>query len=195
MPRDSMHDSDTGEEEEDENFEDEVEPQVDRSLKHAIIVDGLPVVPSEKKDKLLNVVRKFYSQFGTIIENGLEMPFDAQGANSLGCARLRERAALAAPPAAEAVAAKTTAANAAAANAAAPERHRPSCLPRGAALPSSSTPPTRRRAWPSRRPTATSSTGRTHVRGPSARPPRVAPAAPSLPAWPQGAPLLRPTRV
>jgi len=85
-PRDSMHDSDNGEEEEDENFDDEVEPQVDRSLKHAIIVDGLPIVPSEKKDKLLNVVRKFYSQFGTILENGLEMPFDDKGANSLGFA-------------------------------------------------------------------------------------------------------------
>ena len=51
----------------------EEEPKVDTSFKHAIIVDGLPIVPEAKKEKLMNVVRKFFSQVGTIIENGLEM--------------------------------------------------------------------------------------------------------------------------
>ena len=63
----------------------EEEPQLDTSMKHAIIVDGLPVVEMAKRDKLLNVVRKFFSQVGTIIENGLEMPFDDAG-KSLGFA-------------------------------------------------------------------------------------------------------------
>ena len=72
---------------EDDGDEDEMEeePQLDTSMKHAIIVDGLPVVEMAKRDKLLNVVRKFFSQVGTIIENGLEMPFDEAG-KSLGFA-------------------------------------------------------------------------------------------------------------
>ena len=72
---------------EDDGDEDEMEeePQLDTSMKHAIIVDGLPVVEMAKRDKLLNVVRKFFSQVGTIIENGLEMPFDDAG-KSLGFA-------------------------------------------------------------------------------------------------------------
>ena len=66
----------------DEDFE--AEPQVDTSFKHAIIVDGLPIVPEAKKDKLMNVVRKFFSQVGTIIEGGLEMPMEND--SSLGFA-------------------------------------------------------------------------------------------------------------
>jgi translation initiation factor 3 subunit B len=59
-------------------FEDE-EPQMDTSLKQIIIVDGLPIVPAEKHEKLTNVIRKFFSQVGTIVENGLEMPKDEKG--------------------------------------------------------------------------------------------------------------------
>ena len=69
-------------EEEDGGF-DEEEPQLDTSMKHAIIVDGLPIVEEAKRDKLLNVVRKFFSQVGTILENGLEIPSDESG-KSLG---------------------------------------------------------------------------------------------------------------
>jgi translation initiation factor 3 subunit B len=86
MPRDDDDDDpdDDGDGEEDGAF-DEEEPQLDTSMKHAIIVDGLPVVEATKRDKLLNVVRKFFSQVGTIIENGLEMPFGEDG-KSLGFA-------------------------------------------------------------------------------------------------------------
>ena len=66
------------------------EPQLDTSMKHAIIVDGLPIVEQSKREKLLNVVRKFFSQVGTILENGLEMPSDPTG-KSLGCAPARPR--------------------------------------------------------------------------------------------------------
>ena len=64
-------------------FEEE-EPQVDTSFKHAIVVDGLPVVPEAKKEKLLGVLRKFFSQMGTILENGIDMPMG--GDQSLGFA-------------------------------------------------------------------------------------------------------------
>jgi len=58
----------------------EEEPQVDTKFPLAIIVDGLPVVPSEKHEKLSNVIRKFFTQFGTIVE--LDMPKDpAKGAS------------------------------------------------------------------------------------------------------------------
>jgi len=59
-------------------FEDE-EPQMDTSMRQVIIVDGLPIVPKEKYDKLVNVIRKFFSQVGTIADNGLEMPQDDAG--------------------------------------------------------------------------------------------------------------------
>ena len=81
----SRDDDDDMPEDDDEAGDFEQEPELDRSMKHAIIVDGLPVVESTKRDKLLNVVRKFFSQVGTIIENGLEMPFDDAG-KSLGFA-------------------------------------------------------------------------------------------------------------
>ena len=78
--RSSNQDSDDG----DDEFEEE-EPKIDTSFKHAIIVDGLPIVPAEKRDKLVNVVRKFFSQVGTIIEGGLEMPVGKDG-SSMGFA-------------------------------------------------------------------------------------------------------------
>jgi len=83
MPYDDDDDDDYDEQEEEEEFEEE--PQVDTSMKHAIVVDGLPVVPKEKHEKLLNVLRKFFTQVGTIIEGGLEMPFGDNG-SSLGFA-------------------------------------------------------------------------------------------------------------
>mmetsp|Transcript_34406 Transcript_34406/g.107948 ORF Transcript_34406/g.107948 Transcript_34406/m.107948 type:complete len:675 (+) Transcript_34406:83-2107(+) len=58
----------------------EEEPQLDTSFKQTIVVDGLPVVPKEKHEKLANVVRKFFSQVGTIVEDGLELPVDGAGA-------------------------------------------------------------------------------------------------------------------
>jgi translation initiation factor 3 subunit B len=75
--------SDHGDDGDDEDFE--AEPQLDTSMKHAIIVDGLPVVPESKREKLVNVVRKFFSQVGTIIDGGLDMP-QGPGGDSLGFA-------------------------------------------------------------------------------------------------------------
>lgn len=47
----------------DEEVDDlEEEPQLDTSFKQTIVVDGLPVVPEEKHEKLLNLLRKFFSQ-------------------------------------------------------------------------------------------------------------------------------------
>ena len=59
-------------------FEEE-EPVMDTSMRQVIIVDGLPIVPKEKYEKLTNVIRKFFTQVGTIVENGLEMPQDDAG--------------------------------------------------------------------------------------------------------------------
>jgi len=77
--------ADTGADTGDEMFDEEA-PQVDTSFRHAIIVDGLPVVPQEKLDKLTNVIRKFFVQMGTIIEGGLDMPMDPATNKTIGFA-------------------------------------------------------------------------------------------------------------
>merc|ERR1740130_1563257 len=69
---------------EDEPQVDEDEPQVDTKFPRAIVVDGLPVVPSEKHEKLTNVLRKFFTQVGEILE--LDMPKDPASGVSLGFA-------------------------------------------------------------------------------------------------------------
>ena len=81
---DDDDDDDDVPDEEDQDFEEE--PKVDTSFKQTIIVDGLPKVPKEKHEKLINVLRKFFSQVGTIVEDGLEMPYSENG-ESMGCAR------------------------------------------------------------------------------------------------------------
>ena len=82
MSMEERHSRFSGEDDDDDRdggtFEDE-EPQMDVSLRQVIIVDGLPIVPKEKYDKLVNVIRKFFSQVGTIADNGLEMPQDDAG--------------------------------------------------------------------------------------------------------------------
>ena len=81
---DDDDDDDDVPDEEDQDFEEE--PKVDTSFKQTIIVDGLPKVPKEKHEKLINVLRKFFSQVGAIVEDGLEMPYSESG-DSMGCAR------------------------------------------------------------------------------------------------------------
>ena len=75
MSRDT--DSDAGGDSGDEDDFEKEEPQVDTSFKQVIIVDGLPMVPTEKREKLVNVVRKVFSQVGTIVDGSIEMPVDA----------------------------------------------------------------------------------------------------------------------
>lgn len=42
-------------------------------------MDNLPVVASEKYDKLEGVIRKIFGQIGVITQNGLLMPKDESG--------------------------------------------------------------------------------------------------------------------
>ena len=44
-----------------------------------VVLEGLPIVPSTKHQKLSNVIRKLVESFGTIAENGFMMPQDAAG--------------------------------------------------------------------------------------------------------------------
>ena len=62
--------SPSAEEPDDEIDDLEEEPQLDTSFKQTVVVDGLPVVTKEKHEKLLNVVRKFFSQVHTSGEKG-----------------------------------------------------------------------------------------------------------------------------
>eukprot|EP00850_Spirogloea_muscicola_P016935 SM000141S00879 [mRNA] locus=s141:121775:136794:- [translate_table: standard] len=58
--------------------EDDEEGAIEREtgFGSVVMVDNLPVVPPEKHDKLVNVVRKIFGQIGSIRENGLWMPVD-----------------------------------------------------------------------------------------------------------------------
>ena len=86
-PRKSRGSHDDSGDEEPIEFEDE-EPKMDTSFKQCVVVDGLPVVPPEKHEKLLNVLRKFFNQdgIGKVVEGGLEMPKDPATGQSLGFA-------------------------------------------------------------------------------------------------------------
>lgn len=58
--------------------------EYDSGFGNIIAVDNLPVVPKEKFEKLVTVVRKIYSQIGAIKEDGLWMPVDPATEKSLG---------------------------------------------------------------------------------------------------------------
>jgi len=81
MPRDSDDEPDPDDE---DDFEQE--PEMDTSMRHAIIVDHVPSVPKEKLDKLRGVLSKFFGQIGRIVEGGLEIPTDPSTGQSLGYA-------------------------------------------------------------------------------------------------------------
>ncbi|XP_076922037.1 eukaryotic translation initiation factor 3 subunit B-like [Bidens hawaiensis] len=68
----------------DEDLNEGDQLEFDAGFGSIIVVDNLPVVPSEKYDKLEGVVRKIYSQIGVIKENGLWMPVDEDTGKTLG---------------------------------------------------------------------------------------------------------------
>eukprot|EP01112_Ceratiomyxa_fruticulosa_P016156 TRINITY_DN4848_c0_g1_i1.p1 TRINITY_DN4848_c0_g1~~TRINITY_DN4848_c0_g1_i1.p1 ORF type:complete len:666 (-),score=150.28 TRINITY_DN4848_c0_g1_i1:61-2058(-) len=59
--------------------EEEAPLSLQTSFPTVIVVDNIPVVPLEKFEKLHTVVRKIFSQIGTIAEDGLEIPHNDQG--------------------------------------------------------------------------------------------------------------------
>jgi hypothetical protein len=61
-------------------------PVMSTMLDKAIVVDGLPQVPSEKYDKLLMLVEKIFKQAGPLAEDGIMMPKDPATGMSKGCA-------------------------------------------------------------------------------------------------------------
>ncbi|KAK6918127.1 hypothetical protein RJ641_016549 [Dillenia turbinata] len=63
----------------DEDLKEVDQLEFEQGFDNIIVVDNLPVVPSEKFDKLVGVIRKIYSQIGTIKEDELWMPVDASG--------------------------------------------------------------------------------------------------------------------
>ncbi|XXG83222.1 hypothetical protein AAC387_Pa10g1024 [Persea americana] len=58
--------------------------EFETGLQNVIVVDNLPIVPPEKFEKLEGVVRKIYSQIGTIKEDGLWMPLNPDTQKTLG---------------------------------------------------------------------------------------------------------------
>jgi translation initiation factor 3 subunit B len=75
------------EEGEEEELEDlPPRPQLNDSLSSIVAVDGLPQVPKEKFDKLKSVISKLFGQVGTLVGDGVTMPFDQSAGNSKGFA-------------------------------------------------------------------------------------------------------------
>jgi hypothetical protein len=60
-------------------------PAMQMTLDKAIVVDGLPQVPTEKYDKLFKVVEKIFTQIGPLGEDGIMMPKDPATGLSKGC--------------------------------------------------------------------------------------------------------------
>ncbi|KAL6008103.1 Eukaryotic translation initiation factor 3 subunit B [Asimina triloba] len=58
--------------------------EFESGFQNVIVVDNLPVVAPEKFEKLEGVVRKIYSQIGTIKEDGLWMPVNQETQKTLG---------------------------------------------------------------------------------------------------------------
>mmetsp|Transcript_18275 Transcript_18275/g.61120 ORF Transcript_18275/g.61120 Transcript_18275/m.61120 type:complete len:686 (-) Transcript_18275:133-2190(-) len=61
-------------------------PKFNDTLDNALVVDGLPIVPKDKLEKLQKVLEKLYSQLGTIAEDGIMIPMDENTQMSKGFA-------------------------------------------------------------------------------------------------------------
>ena len=68
----------------DGDLEEEDSAEFGQDFGTVIVVDNLPQVAKEKFDKLEGVIRKIYSQFGVIKDDGLWMPKDPATTKSLG---------------------------------------------------------------------------------------------------------------
>ncbi|KAH6796740.1 translation initiation factor 3B1 [Perilla frutescens var. hirtella] len=68
----------------DEDLEKEKEFEFEKGFGNIILVDNLPVVPKDKFEKLVGVIRKIYSQIGLIKEDGIWMPVDPNTQKTLG---------------------------------------------------------------------------------------------------------------
>ncbi|OMO65967.1 hypothetical protein COLO4_30887 [Corchorus olitorius] len=63
---------------------DDDQRETDSGFESVIIVDNLPIVSPEKFEKLEGVIRRIFSQFGVIKEDGIWMPIDPETNKTLG---------------------------------------------------------------------------------------------------------------
>ncbi|KAM0010303.1 putative transcription factor WD40-like family [Helianthus debilis subsp. tardiflorus] len=68
----------------DEDLHEDERLEFDAGFESIIVVDNLPVVPPKKFDKLEAVVRRKFSRFGVIKENGLWMPVEEDTGKTRG---------------------------------------------------------------------------------------------------------------
>ncbi|KAI8996091.1 eukaryotic translation initiation factor eIF2A-domain-containing protein [Gaertneriomyces semiglobifer] len=66
------------------DIEQQYAPDFSFGFDNVIVVDNVPKVGEAKKEKLLNVIRKIFSNIGRIKENGLHMPMDSITGESKG---------------------------------------------------------------------------------------------------------------
>lgn len=67
-----------------ELLDDELVPRVyfKESLDNYVVVDGLPIITPEKKEKLIEVIKNNYNQVGKV--KSIEVPFDKETNTSKG---------------------------------------------------------------------------------------------------------------
>ena len=53
--------------------------KLENNFDTAIVIDNLPVVGEDKREKLMRIIHKIYSQFGPIRDNGFCLPTDSKG--------------------------------------------------------------------------------------------------------------------
>ncbi|KAI7751847.1 hypothetical protein M8C21_011255 [Ambrosia artemisiifolia] len=68
----------------DEDVYEDESLECDAGFRSVIVVDNLPVVPQKKFDRLEAVVRRRFSRFGVVKENGLWMPVEEDTGKTLG---------------------------------------------------------------------------------------------------------------
>jgi len=72
----------------DKDFDNEEmsKPQVNEDFSNVIIVDNIPVIGMSRYERLCNVIRKIFGNFGTIIPEGLYLPCTEDGKTTTGFA-------------------------------------------------------------------------------------------------------------
>lgn len=59
-------------------------PELNENMAMCVVVDNIPVVDEKKYDKLVGFLKKIFTEFGTIVPNGLSVPTDPDSKMTFG---------------------------------------------------------------------------------------------------------------
>lgn len=64
----------------------EIPVTLDEDMSNVIVVDGIPIAPESKLERLVARTQKLFGKFGKIAENGIYVPMDSNSSTTLGYA-------------------------------------------------------------------------------------------------------------